>query len=147
VRADGNGHFFFQHVEPGQYKLMAERQGFYSDQSKREYQPMLEVAAGEHIKNLPVRLMPTAVIAGEIVDEYNDPLQNVEVRLLATGSRLGRMYLTMAGKTNFGRSRTIQDSRTASGKVLPDGRKPKQSYQRQYLYQCGSGRAGADQCQ
>jgi hypothetical protein len=99
VRADGNGHFIFQQVEPGQYRLMAERQGFYSDEHKREYQPMLEVAAGQYLKNVPVRLMPTAVIAGEIVDEYNDPLQNVEVRLLATGTRLGRMYLTIAGKT------------------------------------------------
>ncbi|HMC32365.1 MAG TPA: carboxypeptidase-like regulatory domain-containing protein, partial [Candidatus Angelobacter sp.] len=99
ARADGNGHFIFQHVEPGLYKLMAERQGFFSDERKRESQPMLEVAAGQHLKNMPVRLMPTAAVSGEIVDEYNDYLQNVEVTLLATEVRLGRMYLRPAGKT------------------------------------------------
>jgi hypothetical protein len=96
VRADGNGHFLFQHVEPGQYKLKAERQGFYADESRREYQPVIEVAAGQSLKDVPVRLMPTAVVAGEIVDEYNDPLQNVDVKLMASRTRLGRMYLAPA---------------------------------------------------
>jgi len=99
VRADGNGHFLFQHVEPGQYKLMAERQGFYSDESRRDYQPMFEVAAGQYLKNMPVRLMPTAAVSGEIVDEYNDDLQNVEVTLLATETRLGQMFLRPAAKS------------------------------------------------
>lgn len=98
VRADGSGHFLIQHVEPGQYKLMAERQGFYSDEQRREYQPLVEVSAGQHLKNMPVRLMPTATVSGEIVDEYNEYLQNVAVTLLATETRLGQMYLRPAGK-------------------------------------------------
>src|SRR5690348_8041849 len=44
ARADGSGHFIFEHVEPGIYKLVAQRQGFFSDERKREYQPMFEVA-------------------------------------------------------------------------------------------------------
>ena len=59
---------------------------------------MFEVAAGEHVKNMPVRLMPAAVVTGEIVDEYNDPVQSVEVKLLAIRMRLGQMVLTQAGK-------------------------------------------------
>lgn len=98
TRADGGGHFIFQHVEPGHYKLAAERQGFFSDEQKREYQPVFQVAAGEHVKNMPVRLMPTAVISGEIVDEYDEVLQNVEVKLLAARTRMGQMYLTWAGR-------------------------------------------------
>ncbi|HKV91697.1 MAG TPA: carboxypeptidase regulatory-like domain-containing protein [Candidatus Angelobacter sp.] len=99
TRADGSGHFIFQQVEPGHYKLIAARQGFFSDQHKREYQPIFEVAAGEHVKNMAVRLMPTAVISGEIVDEFNDTLQSVEVKLLAREVRLGQMYLRDAGHT------------------------------------------------
>jgi hypothetical protein len=99
TRADGSGHFIFDRVEPGQYKLTAERQGFFSDEHHREYQPVLDVAAGQHLKDLPVRLMPTAVVTGAIVDEYNDFLQNVEVTLLARQVRLGQMYLQRAGKT------------------------------------------------
>jgi hypothetical protein len=97
-RADGNGHFLFQNVEPGTYRLRAERQGFFSDDRKREYQPMLEVAAGDHVKNVPVRLMPASLVTGEVLDEYNDPIQNVEIRLLAVKMRLGEMYLAAAGK-------------------------------------------------
>ena len=97
TRADGSGHFIFQYVEPGEYKLMAERQGFFSDEHRREYQPVFEISASQHLQNMPVRLMPTAVVSGEIVDEYNDPLQNVEIRLFAKRMRLGQMYLSRAG--------------------------------------------------
>lgn len=99
TRADGSGHFIFQQVEPGQYKLTADRQGFFSDERKREYQPTLQVTAGQYVKDIAVRLMPTAVVTGEIVDEYNDGLQNVEVKLLSRQVRLGQMYLRPAGKT------------------------------------------------
>ena len=98
-RCDSSGHFIFQNVEPGSYRLMAQRQGFFSDSSKREYQPMVEVAAGEHIKNMPVRLMPAAMVTGEVLDEYNDPVPDVEIRLLALQMKLGQMYLRAAGKT------------------------------------------------
>src|SRR3954452_24135331 len=48
-RADGRGHFIFQDVEPGIYRLTADRAGFFSDDRKREYQPIFEIAAGEHV--------------------------------------------------------------------------------------------------
>jgi len=97
-RADGSGHFIFKNVEPGIYKVMAERQGFFSDEHKREYQPLFEVAAGAHIKNLPVRLMPSAVVSGEVLDEYSEPVQDAEIRLLAVRMRLAQMDLQVAGK-------------------------------------------------
>lgn len=99
TRADGNGHFIFEHVEAGSYKLTAERQGFFSDARRREYQPVFEVADGQLLKNMPVRLMPAALVTGEIVDEYNDPVQEVEIKLLAIRMRLGQMVLSPAGKT------------------------------------------------
>ncbi len=98
VRADGNGHFLFQQVEPGQYNLRAERQGYYSDESRRDFQPMFELGAGQYLKSVPVRLMPTAAVSGEIVDEYNDYLQDVQVTLLASEVRLGQMFLRQAAK-------------------------------------------------
>jgi hypothetical protein len=97
-RADGSGHFIFKNVEPGIYRLMAERQGFFSDERKREYQPLFEVAAGDHVRNMPVRLMPAAAVRGEILDEYNDAVQDVEIRLMVSQTRLGQMYLRVAAK-------------------------------------------------
>src|SRR6476660_8785150 len=99
VRADGNGHFLFEHVEAGSYKLIAERPGFFSDARSRDYQPVFEVAEGQHLKNMPVRLMPSALVTGQILDEYNDPVQDVEIRLLTVKMRLGQMVLSPAGKT------------------------------------------------
>jgi hypothetical protein len=97
-RADVSGHFMFKNVEPGTYRLMAERQGFFSDERKREYQPLFEIAAGDHVRNMPVRLMPAAVVSGEVLDEYNDPVQDAEIRLLAVQMRFGQMSLRVAGK-------------------------------------------------
>jgi hypothetical protein len=97
-RADGRGHFIFQNVEPGIYRLMADRAGFFSDDRKREYQPIFEIAAGEHVKDIPVRLIPSALVSGKIRDEYNDPVQDAEIRVLAVQTRLGQQYLRVAGK-------------------------------------------------
>ncbi|HEU4413491.1 MAG TPA: carboxypeptidase-like regulatory domain-containing protein [Candidatus Angelobacter sp.] len=98
VRADGTGHFIFERVDPGTYRLVAERQGFYSDERKREFQPLFDVSSGQHLKDMPVRLMPTAVVTGQIVDEYEDPLQNIEVKLLAVKMKLGQPQLIPAGQ-------------------------------------------------
>jgi hypothetical protein len=97
-RCDASGHFIFKNIEPGTYRLTAQRQGFFSDESKREYQPLFAVAAGGHVKNMPVRLMPAAVVSGEVLDEYNDPVPDVEIRLLVIQMKLGQMYLRVAGK-------------------------------------------------
>ena len=99
VRADGNGHFIFEHVEAGSYKLIAERPGFFSDVRSRDYQPVFDIAEGQHLKNMPVRLMPSALVTGQIFDEYNDPVQDVEIKLLTVKMRLGQMVLSPAGKT------------------------------------------------
>jgi hypothetical protein len=47
---------------------------------------------------MPVRLMPAAVVSGEVLDEYNDPVQDAEIRLLAVQMRFGQMSLRVAGK-------------------------------------------------
>jgi hypothetical protein len=97
-RTDGRGHFIFQNVEPGIYRLIAERAGFFSDDRKREYQPIFEIAAGEHAKDIPVRLIPSALVGGKVRDEYNDPVQDAEIRVLAVQTRLGQQYLRVAAK-------------------------------------------------
>ncbi|MCU1221892.1 MAG: hypothetical protein JWN42_3089 [Candidatus Angelobacter sp.] len=97
-RADGSGHFLFRNVEPGIYRLMADRAGFFSDDRKREYQPIFEIAAGEHVKDIPVRLIPSALVSGRVRDEYNDPVPDAEIRILAVQARLGQQYLRVAGK-------------------------------------------------
>ena len=77
---------------------MADRAGFFSDDRKREYQPIFEIASGEHVKDIPVRLIPSALVSGKVRDEYNDPVQDVEIRVMAAQMRLGQHVSAVAGK-------------------------------------------------
>ncbi len=97
VRADDSGYFSITNLQPGAYRLTAEQQSFYVDQHRRIFQPVVDLAAGEMRKDVVVRLQPTAVVTGQIVDEHNDPMEHVQVKLLAREYHKGRMSLRLAG--------------------------------------------------
>jgi protocatechuate 3,4-dioxygenase beta subunit len=97
VRADDNGHFLFKSVEPGLYRLSADRPSFFIDPRQKVVQLRFEVAAGDHRKDLLLRLLPAAVVTGQVVDEHSDPMQHVQVKLLARTHRDGRLALDAAG--------------------------------------------------
>lgn len=97
VRCDGVGHFVFKDLDPGVYRLSADRQSFFSDVRHAAFQTRIEVAAGDHRADLVVRLMPTAVVTGQVVDENSDAMQHVQVKLLARNYRQGRMVLDTEG--------------------------------------------------
>ena len=97
TRADGTGHFVFKDVDPGAYRLSADRQGYFYDSGKWGLALRVEVSTGEQRKDLRLRLMPTAVVTGQIMDENADPIQHVQVKLLARAYRGRRMVLDVAG--------------------------------------------------
>jgi len=97
MRADGTGHFVFTDLDPGAYRLFADRQGYFNDTRRGGLPLRVEVSAGEQRKDLLLRLMPTAVVTGQIMDENADPLRHVQVKLLARTYRGGRMVLDAAG--------------------------------------------------
>src|SRR5215469_18881722 len=92
-RADDNAHFLIEGLDPGTYQISAGKQGYFTDERKAAMQPVVELAAGAHVKDVVVRLMPLAVISGRIVDEVNDPVRGVELRLLALEYYRGRERL------------------------------------------------------
>ncbi|HEY6250613.1 MAG TPA: hypothetical protein VI685_11685 [Candidatus Angelobacter sp.] len=96
-RADDNAHFLFDRLDPGSYQIVAGKQGYYTDDHKRSLQPVVDVAAGDVVKDLIVRLLPLGVISGRIVDEANDPVRDVEVRLLGVEYYRGREFLNTMG--------------------------------------------------
>ncbi len=97
TRADDTGHFLFKNVAPGTYRLSGDRPGFFTENHKNVTQTFVDVSAGAHINNVLVRLLPFAVIAGRIVDDKNDPLQQVEMRLYAWEYVRGRRLLASKG--------------------------------------------------
>jgi len=92
-RADDNAHFLIEGLDPGTYQISAGKQGYFTDERKAAMQPVVELATGAHVKDVVLRIMPLAVIAGRIVDEANDPVRRVEVRLLALEHYRGRERL------------------------------------------------------
>jgi len=97
TRADDHGHFIFQNIGEGQYDVTAERQGFFYEFRRGPLRTSLELKAGEHLKGIVVRLLPFAAITGRIVDEHEDPIEHVEVRLLAKQYLRGHPTLNSIG--------------------------------------------------
>ena len=95
--ADSSGHFLATNVKPGAYILLADHAGFFANPHKRLFQPTVEVSAGQELKDVVLRLLPTAVVTGQIVDENSLPLMRVEVKLLARTFNKGRMRLAVLG--------------------------------------------------
>jgi protocatechuate 3,4-dioxygenase beta subunit len=72
-------------IRPGLYLVIAERTGFV--QVATAASPIgfgtLAVKAGQHVTDYKLEMTPRALIAGRVVDEYGDPVDNVSVSLEA----------------------------------------------------------------
>lgn len=82
------GKFRFEGFAPELYQLFAERQGFLD-----EDQGWIEVAAGEHVEDIVIRMTPHSAIAGHIVDEDGDPVPEARVIVERKVYANGRAYI------------------------------------------------------
>ncbi len=84
VLSGEQGKFRFEGFAPELYQLFAERLGFIGEDGG-----WIEVAAGEHVEDLVIKMTPHSAIAGHIVDEDGDPVPGarifVERRVYANG--------------------------------------------------------------
>jgi Carboxypeptidase regulatory-like domain len=86
--SDAEGHFQIDHVQPGDYFVALERNGFVSTRRRsRTYSAAsFSVAAGQDVTGLLFRMLPAGVIQGKVLDEDGDALPGVEgVAAAATG--------------------------------------------------------------
>ncbi len=95
--ADSGGHFLVTNVKPGSYVLVADHVNYFANPHKRSFQPTVEVSAKQELKGIVLRLLPTAVVTGQVVDQNSNPLLHVEVKLLARTMIHGRMRLAVLG--------------------------------------------------
>ncbi|MCX6599332.1 MAG: carboxypeptidase-like regulatory domain-containing protein [Acidobacteria bacterium] len=90
VSTDAAGKYSFADVDPGQYTLAAQRNGFVNGRygAKRPNQPAtpVKVAEGDDLRNLKIELLPQAVIAGRVFDDEGAPLQGAFVMLVSGGA-------------------------------------------------------------
>jgi hypothetical protein len=75
LSTDEQGRFGAVNVGPGTYRLFAEH-----EEHVRTESAAVTVGPGQPIRNVIVRMTPTGVITGRVVDELNDPVAKVYVR-------------------------------------------------------------------
>jgi len=78
VVTDVGGHFALKGLVPGSYRLSVSKNGFV-DQQYGQHKPgdpgsVLTLRAGQDLRDLLFRLIPSAVIFGRILDEEGEPL-------------------------------------------------------------------------
>jgi hypothetical protein len=93
---DGGGYCIIQDIEPGNYMLFGERNGF----AQAQYSVQLPLGAGQRIRDLNLRLVPFGVITGRILDEDGEPVEHVQVAVTRYGSRRAQLSQAGAGQTD-----------------------------------------------
>jgi hypothetical protein len=87
VTTGEDGTFEFLNVNPGQYQVAVDRDGFISQEyGQRTWNGRgtpITLTAGQRAAALSIQLVPTGTIAGKIVDERGDPLPRVQVQALS----------------------------------------------------------------
>jgi hypothetical protein len=83
ARADEEGRFGFEGVEPGKYPVTAGAPGYVQEryQQHRQYSTAMAVGPGLDSEHMVFRLHRQAVIAGTVTDERGEAVRNAQVML------------------------------------------------------------------
>ena len=94
--ADDEGRYEFRGLAAGTYQLMATDLNFvvgFFGQREGKFAETIDVAAGAAIEHLDLVMPRSGSVGGRIVDEYGDPVENVNVRVEQIRPANGRMRL------------------------------------------------------
>ncbi len=80
VVSGNEGKFRFEGLEPGDYTPEAQRTGFLDSNDESE----IGLAAGEHVKDVVIKMTPQGLIAGHVIDEDGDPVPGLIVKATRT---------------------------------------------------------------
>lgn len=93
---DADGRFAIT-VEAGAYRLWAERPGFarlaYGARTPEGAGTVLNLAAGQELRDIGLRLVPLGAISGHVFDEDGDPIQGAGIQVLRFSYASGRRQL------------------------------------------------------
>jgi len=96
---DAGGRFQLKGLDPGRYSLTVMRNGFvaqeYGQKTPNDPGSALSLRPGQDIKDMLFRMIPSAVIAGRVVDEEGEALPWTEVNALRQMYSEGKRKLSM----------------------------------------------------
>jgi hypothetical protein len=97
VRVDSSGRFLFRDLPAGEFSVVATKSGYVGgaagQRSPNGPTRPVELAAGERVSDLTLRLWQAGVIAGTIVDEAGEPIVGIKVALAERRLLNGRRRL------------------------------------------------------
>ena len=89
ARTDNEGKFALDNVQPGTYRLTAEKVGFlrqqYGAQTPGGTGAPVNLAPSQTVRNLDIKLTPQGVILGTVFDDEGDPLPRATVAAYRMG--------------------------------------------------------------
>ncbi len=88
--SDAAGHFLISDINPGSYRLAADRNGFvmawYGAKTSSGFGGMggttLVLSKGQKLKDLVLKMPPQGIVTGKVVDEDSEPLENVQIMFM-----------------------------------------------------------------
>jgi carboxypeptidase family protein len=99
---DGGGRFELKGIAPGRYRLTARKLGFvgqsYGQRKPDDPGAILTLRPGQNMTDLLFRLIPSAVIAGRVINEEGEPLPWVQVSAVRQTYSQGRRNLNPEAK-------------------------------------------------
>ncbi|MGA2134341.1 MAG: carboxypeptidase regulatory-like domain-containing protein [Bryobacteraceae bacterium] len=102
--SEAGGGFIIKDIEPGKYRLSAQRTGYvtlqYGARGPMRGGTTLTLSTGQRMKDLSLRLNPQGVITGRILDENNDPVASASVRAMRYTYTMGRRQMQASGNAN-----------------------------------------------
>ena len=104
ARTDSGGRFALRNLEPGEYNLWVNRDGYlgmgYGQEVPNGPGKLLKLAPGEQKKDLVFRLIPTGAVIGRVYDEDGEPIGGVTVQAMRFTFFNGRRQLNPAMGTS-----------------------------------------------
>ena len=96
-----DGRFAFRRLGPGKYSLQGSRRGYLTSGYQQHEQFWSALVTGEKLEtqNLVLRLMPAAVLSGQVLDEAGEPVRGAEVKLYMEQRANGMTRVMPAGNT------------------------------------------------
>jgi len=105
VQTEKDGEFSFKDLDPGQYRLRVQRNG-YSAQEYGQRTPatpgtVINLTEGQQMKDMDFRLVAAAVVTGRVRDANGEPVPSFQVSLMRTTYNVtGQRSLTVVGNAN-----------------------------------------------
>jgi hypothetical protein len=104
VTTDASGHFVLDDVDPGKYRLAADRNGFvnssYGEKRNRSGSgALLTLSAGQKMKDVIFHMTPQGVIVGRVIDEDGEPVARANIQCLRSMYRNGEKGLFPTGSS------------------------------------------------